>query len=536
MARTAVFDSLVRALRTADSIDTARHGTRSGPPPDRGVGRREFLAIGGRAAAAAAIAAAAPCASFASAALPDVGIVGAGLAGLACADTLRQKGLVAPVYDAATRVGGRCWSLRGTFPGQVAERGGEFVDNPHKTMLGYAQRFALTREDVNKNPGEVTYVFGGQRYPESVIVDEFRAFVKAMRADLRRLSGSPTALDFTPYDAQVDNVSLAAYLDGQNAIGLTAGPVARAAIVAAYEAEYGLSADEQSALNFLLFIHADRRSKFTPFGVFSDERWHIVEGNDRIPDGLAGALPGQIHPGHWLLRVARRSDGRIELTFDTAAGPQVRTHDAVVLTIPFSVLRTVDLDPSLALPATKRHAIDTLGYGTNAKMMVGFTSRPWVAQGSSGASYSDLLHHQTTWETNPANATAARGVLTDYSSAARGASLDPAQPQLEAGLFLADLDFVYPGALAAARRTATGDFVVHLEHWPSNPFTRGSYTCYRQGQFTTVAGHEGTPVGNLYFAGEHTNSFYEYQGFMEGAALSGIDAAQQILRDAKRLG
>jgi monoamine oxidase len=77
---------------------------------------------------------------------------------------------------------------------------------------------------------------------------------------------------------------------------------------------------------------------------------------------------------------------------------------------------------------------------------------------------------------------------------------------------------------------------VHLEHWPSNPLTRGSYTCYRPRQFTTIAGHEGTPVGNLYFAGEHTNSFYDWQGFMEGAALSGIDAAQQILQDAKRLG
>ena len=52
------------------------------------------------------------------------------------------------------------------------------------------------------------------------------------------------------------------------------------AIEEAYVAEYGREIDEQSCLNFLLFIHADRRSKFTPFGVFSDERYHIVEGND----------------------------------------------------------------------------------------------------------------------------------------------------------------------------------------------------------------------------------------------------------------
>jgi monoamine oxidase len=177
-------------------------------------------------------------------------------------------------------------------------------------------------------------------------------------------------------------------------------------------------------------------------------------------------------------------------------------------------------------------AIQALGYGTNAKMMVGFESRPWIDGGGTGASYSDLRHHQTTWETNAVNATASRGVLTDYSSGARGASMNPAKVQQEAALFLTDLDLVYPGALAAARRSRAGFVTVHLEHWPSNPLSRGSYTCYRPGQFTTIAGHEGTSSANLHFAGEHTNSFYEWQGFMEGAALSGIDAAQRILKGA----
>src|SRR5262245_10438136 len=104
----------------------------------------------------------------------DVGIVGAGLAGLACADRLAAGGISATVYDANTRTGGRCWSLRGFFPGQVAERGGEFIDNPHKTMLGYARRFGLPVDDVSKAPGEVFYFFGGRHVPESTVVDEFR--------------------------------------------------------------------------------------------------------------------------------------------------------------------------------------------------------------------------------------------------------------------------------------------------------------------------------------------------------------------------
>jgi len=112
-----------------------------------------------------------------------------------------------------------------------------------------------------------------------------------------------TALSHTSADVAIDRTSLLAYLDGANAAGTAAGPIAKAAITAAYIAEYGLEPDEQSCLNFLLFIHADRRSKFTPFGVFSDERYHVLDGNDRIVEGLTRELPRSRVP----LRAARQS-------------------------------------------------------------------------------------------------------------------------------------------------------------------------------------------------------------------------------------
>jgi len=37
----------------------------------------------------------------------------------------------------------------------VVERGGEFIDNAHKTMIGYAQRFGLALEDVTKGHDDV---------------------------------------------------------------------------------------------------------------------------------------------------------------------------------------------------------------------------------------------------------------------------------------------------------------------------------------------------------------------------------------------
>jgi len=543
MSRSPLFTDVIRTLRiarfcnhrrlsTAEGLERVRQGERDHAALRSG--RREWMKTVARTSALGAAALmTSPVRRVLASSKPgsslDVGIVGAGLAGLACADTLADRGVVATIYDANTRAGGRCQSLRGVFPGQVAERGGEFIDNLHKTMLQYAKRFDLAVEDVSKLPGEVSYYFGGQHIPEATVVDEFREFVDAMRFDLRRLSNAVTALSHTAADVAIDRTNLLAYLEGANGANLAAGPIAKAAISEAYIAEYGLEPDEQSCLNFLLFIHADRRSKFTPFGVFSDERYHVLDGNERIVEGLTQELLRPVEYGMTLVAVRRTAAGAVELVFDTSGGMTSRVHEAVVLALPFSTLRHVDLDMNLGLSPAKRAAIDRLGYGTNAKMMIGFDRRPWVAQGSTGASYSDLTNHQTTWETNPARATATRGVLTDYSGGDRGASLDPNAVQVEANLFLADLDLVFPGSQAAARRTPSG-VVAHLEHWPSNPLTLGSYTSYLPGQFTTIAGLEGLPTGNIFFAGEHANSFYDFQGFMEGAVLSGIDAAAAILR------
>ena len=542
MGRSKILDNFIRMARIADYCDSRDLPTKEGcervamlerQRAEQRASRREFLKSLGNLAAMGAAGSMAGSLKEAFAAQGSgsdvkIAIVGAGLAGLVCADELRKNSIPTMIFDANTRTGGRCWSLRDYFPGQVAERGGEFIDTPHKTLLAYVREFGLAVEDVDKEPGEVFYFFNGQHCAEAVVVDEYRDFVAAMRDDLRRLSSEPTADAHSDFDVALDSLSLAEYLATRGA-----APVIKAVIEQAYKAEYGLEISQQSCLNFLLFIHADRRSKFTPFGISSDERYHVVDGNDRIVDGLSRRLQRRIELGMKLLRVLKTAGGKIELTFTQGAATKQFAFDAAVLALPFSTLRGVELDASLALPGWKVNAIESLGYGTNAKMMLGFTGRPWLSLGGSGESYSDLPNHQLTWETNPSKSGANRGVLTDYSSGLRGADLDPSDPQGEASLFLNDLDQVFPGALASARRDAQDNLLVHLEHWPSNPLTKGSYTCYLPGQFTSIAGNEGKPVGNLYFAGEHANSFYEWQGFMEGAALSGIDAARGILQAIK---
>jgi monoamine oxidase len=229
----------------------------------------------------------------------------------------------------------------------------------------------------------------------------------------------------------------------------------------------------------------------------------VVEGNQRVVDGLAGLLSEPIRFSHTLVSVRRLADGRIRLSFEADRQIVESDWDAVVLAIPFSTLRYVVLDASLDLPPEKRFAIDNLVYGTNSKMMLGFDGRPWFTlHASDGSSFSDLPNHQNTWETNPARATTTSAILTDYSGGARGAALDPGRVSTEALLFLEDLEKVYPGARAfVPRDTQGGPLRVHLENWSRNPLAQGSYTCNHPGYFTTIADNEAPPVGNLFSPG-----------------------------------
>lgn len=457
-----------------------------------------------------------------------IAVVGAGLGGLACADALAAAGANVRVFEARDRVGGRCHSISGFLPGQTFEAGGELIDTAHSSMRAYAREFGLDLEVVEAHTLELRYHLDGVLVPEADVVDEYRALVASMKADLRTLTNGITPETFTDADALLDYMPLDAWLESRGA-----GDIISAAINSSYTGEYGLEIAQQSALNFLLFIHADKRSKFTPFGQFSDEKYHIIGGNQQVPNGLAARLGDRIELGMALTAARRDATGAVTLSFDGPGGAEERRFDAVVFAAPFSVLRTLDL-AGLDLPAFKQRAIDELVYGTNSKLMLGTVGRPWRLDGASGSSYCTLPNVLNTWETEPTTGDdALRGVMTSFLGGARGVAVGAGTAGQQAEAFLADAEQVFPGLSAAARRDGDGDPIAYRAHWPSEPFSRGSYVCNHPGYFTTILGHEATQTGNLYWCGEHADSFYAWQGFMEGALNSGLRAASEVIADIK---
>ena len=113
-------------------------------------------------------------------------------------------------------------------------------------------------------------------------------------------------------------------------------------------------------------------------------------------------------------------------------------------------------------------------------------------------------------------------MITNFTGGAPGVALGAGSAREQADRVARELDSVFPG-LAAARAGATE---VRF-HWPSHPWTLGSYASYRVGQWTGIAGAEGEAVGRLHFAGEHCS--LEAQGFMEGGCETGEAAAGAVL-------
>jgi monoamine oxidase len=447
----------------------------------------------------------------------EVAIVGAGIAGLTAAWRLRQHGVRVRVYEAQNRVGGRMFSLPNHFPdGQVVELGGELIDTGHVRLRALAAELGLPLDDLLAGDTDRdTWFFDGRAIGEEEIV---RAFVPVATAIERDLAAAGDG-DYDYRDAnlafrELDSISIAQWFDRNRVDGWL-----RKLLDVAYTTEMGLECDEQSALNFLTFIGTDADA-FKVFGE-SDERSHVRGGNDLVPKTLATRMDDAIETGHALEAVRQDGDG-FALAFRQGAATREVRAEQVILALPFTLLRKVRID--VGLSEAKRRAIAELGYGTNAKLMIGFDQRPWRAHGANGASMSDLPF-QTTWETSRKQPGSA-GILTNFTGGRHGVELGEGTAADQAARAVADLERVFPG-VAASR---AGGREARM-HWPTHPWTLGSYACFRPGQWSALRGAIGESLGGLHFAGEHCA--LETQGFMEGGCESGELAAAAV---AARLG
>lgn len=502
--------------------------------------RREVLVRGGTLGAAAVVGPGLLARRSQAAQAPRVAVVGAGIAGLACALTLQDAGVVCDVYEAGSRVGGRMhsdWTEFGTgfwAGGQQAELCGELIDAGHKTILHLVQRFGLSTTDLlaaQPNGTDDTYYVFGTQYPKSQADIDFKPVHATLQGQVHA-AGYPTTYKVSTDAGRVlDKMTLwdwiEAYVPGGHSSPLGA------VLDNAYSEEYGADTTDQSALNLVYLLgFKSMPGNFSIYGA-SNERYRIAGGNSKLPLAIASSLP-PVHTGYRMTAIKTNPGGTITLTFDTGAGPsKTVTVDHAVLCMSFSVLRGLDYSKA-GFDQLKQTAVTMLGSGINSKLQLQFGSRVWNAQGSDGTVYTDQPF-QSGWESTRGQA-GSTAVYVSYPGGSAAAALGQSNPYTTsagnkavttfAKTFLTQIEPIFPGV------TSSWNGKAMLSTPFTDPNLRCSYSFWKPGQYNGFSGYEGARQGNIHFAGEHCSQ--DFQGYMEGGAVEGTRAANEILGDLKR--
>ena len=403
-------------------------------------------------------------------------VIGAGFAGLACADRLVSLGHDVTVLEARDRVGGRVWSQE-LVPGRtdtVIERGAEFVLSGYDVTQGMAQRF-----DLPIAPSGMSYYVREPRNTRSQITAaEVAETARALRPAAEEADSKITLPDF-----------LAEHLPGATA----------AEVIAARAAISWAASEDQLSCHVLL----DSLASVQPMPTA-----RIGGGNQGIALALAASLGGRIRLESPASAVHATDDGvRADVL-----GSSIDA-DAVVMAIPLPHLERFDLRPGL--PDAQRDAMARMVRGHAAKLHAPLTSS------APTSAVLDVTRRFWCW-----TATDASGQVQPVVHSFSGSS--PALDGLKVttgpeewldalGTLRPDLDLDVEGAL--------------LSTWDDDPWATFAYSglgaASRPGDDAIMS----RPIGRVHIAGEHTAG--EWSGLMEGALRSGLRAADEVDAQSK---
>ena len=122
------------------------------------------------------------------------------------------------------------------------------------------------------------------------------------------------------------------------------------------------------------------------FEMAETQRWKIVGGNDLLPMAFADRLADRIRYGAAVIRIEQDAD-QVRVVYRTPGGPQTVTGDRAICTVPFPVLRHIEVSPSFS--PDKQRAINELPYDAVTRAIVQVRGRYWEQHGVNGFALTD---------------------------------------------------------------------------------------------------------------------------------------------------
>jgi monoamine oxidase len=253
--------------------------------------------------------------------LPRVVVVGAGFAGLACADELAAAGYRVTLLEARDRLGGRVQTLRDLIAGKTIEAGGELVGPNQPTWMAYAKRFRLEFAPMPDAPSDVIVLNGQTLPPEGA-----RALWHEMRASFKTMNAQAASVPaFEPWQApqarELDGRSLEAWISQ-----LPVGDLCKQAMNLQMSAINGVSSAWQSLLGVLAVpVSTYNKIAFDPplpaalLVQMAATTKYLAVCRSRVWSSL-GRSPNAL------------CDGPVQMTWETTAGqPDAGDHALVAL-------------------------------------------------------------------------------------------------------------------------------------------------------------------------------------------------------------
>lgn len=416
-------------------------------------------------------------------------VLGAGLAGLAAAYELSKQNHDVIVLEARSRIGGRVLSHEiDNEKKLIIELGAEWVGNSHERIISLCKEFGL---ELFNNQFDTHLIYKNEYSPRGKwgYSEEWTAKYNALLAGFEKLSkADKRAIDKTDWWRYLMNN------------GISEGDLDLREL--ADSTDFGES-----------IRHVSAYSAITEYAESSEKNemdLKIRGGNSRLPHALAAKIGAEKVKLQQKVTSVQQNGKTVTVTCENGT---TFSGEYLICALPTFAISRIEWKPNLT--GEKWEAINALQYARINKHAVLFKERFWSAEDfdlltDSNAHY---FYHATKSQSSD------QGVLISYSIGDK-ADVVARQNNEYRRRIIAD-------ALRPGFGEVSGKIVRQVNnYWGNDPHTMGAYAMYGKEQWFTLRPILAKPHQRVFFAGEH---IADWQGFMEGAVVTGEEAAREVM-------